>query len=309
MPKDVAYRLLEHQTPEGWRPLAVAYRRGDRFVLSCPAWRGSNTLNVASLNDLGSEQFPSRGGWYRWTETRVCPTSVEWAGDLFRYAVGAGLPPPPPVPEDGGLFRGLWPLIPDSVFAAETPLAGALPFRASNPRPAQLPHPLENRAAWRVPWQRIHGRARAIVNLDVMDLTPRRPVASEEVPFIIDTGATVTIVSQSAFETCFRGKPIREGPVMAASGRELWARFFRAFVFSPIRRPGLPPLNFGELKIAVVDSQSWNLRCGVLGLDALRRVRMLSNEDNLFFFLLPNAPTGSGVEHQGIGKEVPPAEL
>jgi hypothetical protein len=89
MPKSVPYRVLERYSEDRWTPFAVAYRRGDRYVLFAPPWRAHRGLDVRSLEELTSDHFPSREGGWRWAGIDTCPREVDHPLELFEHAVAA----------------------------------------------------------------------------------------------------------------------------------------------------------------------------------------------------------------------------
>jgi hypothetical protein len=87
----MTYRILERQSEKGWVPFAVAYRRGERFALFAPPWRGHRTLEVASLDELGPAHFPSGGAGYRWAAVQETEAKASHPIELIQEALGASL--------------------------------------------------------------------------------------------------------------------------------------------------------------------------------------------------------------------------
>ncbi len=152
-----------------------------------------------------------------------------------------------------------------------------------NARPMRWPSPLDWLQAWGVPYRKVKGfwhACEAVISLEVLELGCGC-TCPEIVSFVVDTGTDVTIVPGAACKSSFRGEPLDRRSVTGLTGGCLLGRVYRAALSIPWRGGGLAPFSFGEMKIAVV--ASWPHRHGMLGLDALRRVVMLSNHEHLCF--------------------------
>lgn len=139
-----------------------------------------------------------------------------------------------------------------------------------------------------VPYRRVPGYSdayEAVINLFVIDLSS--PFA-DYLPFVIDTATDVTIIPRKLLSRSNTFPPSRAiGPysVKGLTGKTVIGLRFRAAVAIAPRRPGPTPLGFGKLKPIVVDD--WKENYGMLGLDALRRVVMVSDSDHVCFWPLP----------------------
>jgi len=88
MPKAVSYRILERQEEGRWEAFAVAYRRGDRFVLFAPPWRSSRDLPVRSLEELSREHYPAAGE-YRWSTVQAHAGEIRHPIEILRSSPAA----------------------------------------------------------------------------------------------------------------------------------------------------------------------------------------------------------------------------
>lgn len=286
MPKGVRYRILERQTEKGWQPFAIAYQRGSRHVLFCPAWRAPSPLDIGSLQDLDEHSFPSAGGFYRWADPQICRARVDHAADLFEYAVNnraaetvknrAAETAPLPAP-DSRQF------VPAFVHAISPESTLPLPKESFDPVPRRPPFqglPL----AWSVPYAREHRRA--VISLEILDLCgPLRVVFPETASFLLDTGSPCTLVPRHALRSSFRERSGPTTEVRTPAGGVTIVEWYTAALSIPSRARELPPFSFGQITIGVVPSESWDSEHGLLGLDALDRVHVLwdTDEDNVFF--------------------------
>lgn len=167
-------------------------------------------------------------------------------------------------------------------------------FRA---RPAALPPPLASFWAWGVPYRRIlngtvNGKkqryvaaSEAVIALEVLEL--RQGCACPEIAsFVVDTGTDMTILPRNACPRAFRGKPLHYVDVTGLTGRSVQAPVYRVALSIP-RGPHdghrVTAISFGDLDIAVIDPASWGSSHGMLGLDALRRLLMISSTTNVYF--------------------------
>ena len=106
-------------------------------------------------------------------------------------------------------------------------------------------------------------------------------------PFMVDTGTDRTIVPRNllpsySFAKAYAKK--RDGaldwiPIEGLTGKRTSGLEYEAFLaIPPISQP-YEALGFGKVNILVVDDWLWNY--GMLGLDALRNVIMVCDEDNV----------------------------
>src|SRR5205823_1891350 len=84
MSKQTRYRILERKTASEWESFAVAYQRGDQFVLFSPAWRAHKPLNVDSLEALGSQHwFDDK---FRWQDiVEIYPSQATHPIELLKW--------------------------------------------------------------------------------------------------------------------------------------------------------------------------------------------------------------------------------
>ncbi len=145
MPEQVSYRILERQTADGWTPFAVAYRRGDRFVLFHPVWRAHRALPVASLDELRDQHFPSSHPEWRWSPVQTCAERVTHPIDLLQRAFAVQPAPESqveaePKPQSDGTatplldaIRNLLPRVPQPATAREGGTRGEEAAAAEEP--------------------------------------------------------------------------------------------------------------------------------------------------------------------------------
>jgi len=128
----------------------------------------------------------------------------------------------------------------------------------------------------------------ATINLLVTDLS-LSSTFSGFIPFVIDTATDVTIIPRKLVPP--NAFPVREAvkpyfvPVEGLTGRTVVGRTFSASlaIVPPAAKYG--GLGFNILTIVVVDS--WEGKYAMLGLDAIRRVVMVSDHDHVSFWPLP----------------------
>lgn len=151
--------------------------------------------------------------------------------------------------------------------------------------------PSNDKDGWFVPYRRVPGFAdgyEAVINLYVHDLSSTLICVA---PFVIDTATDVTIIPRrlmigpDAFQTAKALGPYR---VKGLTGKVVVGQRFRASMFIPLRQRDETPLSFGVLKPVVVDE--WEGDYGTLGLDALRRVVMVSDKDHVSLWPAPISP-------------------
>jgi len=104
-------------------------------------------------------------------------------------------------------------------------------------------------------------------------------------PFTLDTGTDRTIVPRrllpdNSFNEAFANKKngeLVEIPIVGLTGGIILGLEYQAFLsIPPITQP-YEALGFGRVNILIVDQWPWNY--GMLGLDALRNVVMVSDQD------------------------------
>jgi hypothetical protein len=135
-------------------------------------------------------------------------------------------------------------------------------------------------------------RCEAVVNLLVHDLSS---TFLHFLPFVIDTGTDVTIIPrrllrQPEGEWAFQlGKTLSQYEVMGLTGRVVIGLRFRSTIALIGHQPGSAPLCLGELQPIVVADEDWDGDYGMLGLDALRQVIMVSDRDHISLWPSPTA--------------------
>ena len=151
--------------------------------------------------------------------------------------------------------------------------------------------PFNGGDGWFVPYRRVREFSDAydaVITLYVQDFSSTFLCT---VPFVIDTGADVTIIPRrlmsrpDAFQTA---KAIGPYQVKGLTGKVVIGRRFRASIFIPRLERDVTPLRFGVLKPVVVDD--WEGDYGTLGLDALRRVVMVSDREHVSLWPAPVSP-------------------
>lgn len=145
---------------------------------------------------------------------------------------------------------------------------------------------------WFVPYRRVRGYFKAyeaIINLHVQDL---QSTFVAILPFVIDTGTDVTIIprrllSPSAFP---RSKSLGPYDVTGLTGKTVVGLRFRAAVSVAQLQRSSDLLGFGKLTPIVVRDKDWEGDYGMLGLDALRKVVMVSDGDCVSLWPKPRGP-------------------
>jgi len=144
---------------------------------------------------------------------------------------------------------------------------------------------------WFVPYHRVPGLPKdareAVINLLVLDLSAPVAYATRAVPFCIDTGTDVTLVPRKllppgAFP---RERAINPNPewIIGPCGGKIVGLRFRAGLLTEPSKVTKSALTFGSpLEILVVDY--WDNPYGMLGLNALRTVIMISDRDHITFW-------------------------
>jgi len=137
---------------------------------------------------------------------------------------------------------------------------------------------------WAVPYRRAEGfnACEAVVNLYVLELGAHGAFM-DIVPFVIDTGTDVSIVPRTLLgPESFRGKELEVHDLIGFAGTPFVARRYRAALAIAARRPEPASVCFGAVDIFVVDA--WNFPHAALGLDALRRVVLISDSKQVSFW-------------------------
>ena len=150
--------------------------------------------------------------------------------------------------------------------------------------------PYNDEGGWFVPYRRVREYTdayEAVINLCVIDLSSTFICG---VPFVIDTGTDVTIVPRRlvsrphAFQVKNSLGPYK---LQGLTGGGVVGLRFNAAMFLPLPQRDLPSLSFGRLKPVVVDH--WKDDYGMLGLDALRRVVMVSDREHVSLWPAPSS--------------------
>jgi hypothetical protein len=136
----------------------------------------------------------------------------------------------------------------------------------------------------------------AVIELFVQDLSAGSTFANY-IPFVIDTGTDVTIiprklVPEEAFPVDKAVKPYGV-PVEGLTGWRVFGRTFSASLAIVSPELTFAGLGFGKLTVVVVDS--WEGDFAMLGLDALRRVVIVSDHEHVSFWPLPTGKIGAGL--------------
>lgn len=149
--------------------------------------------------------------------------------------------------------------------------------------------PFNSTNGWFVPYRRAgnsHDCYEAVINLYVLDLSSTFMCV---MPFLIDTGSDATIIPRHLLKAgAFEKKSVGPSKVEGISGKRIFGQRFRAAMYIPLLQRGPEPLSFGKLEVMVVEQGAMNY--GVLGLNALRRVLMVSDRDHVSFW---PSPTGT----------------
>ena len=139
---------------------------------------------------------------------------------------------------------------------------------------------------WFVPYQEMPEDSecsQAVIILFVQDLLSY----ADHLPFIIDTGSDVTIIPRKLLEP--RAFPKREAiaerGVIGVTGKVVTGLRFKAAIAISKLPSGPSSFSFPPLQPVIVDN--WESDCGVLGLDALRKVVMVSDQNYVSFWPLP----------------------
>ena len=145
---------------------------------------------------------------------------------------------------------------------------------------------------WFVPYRQVPNSDEsydAVISLYVKDLTSP---FFDTLPFVIDTGTDITIIPRKgrilesgAFPL---GEALGESQVRGLTGRTIVGRRFRAAFSIVSRQTGIDPLIFSELNPIIVDY--WEDDYGMLGLDALRQVVMVSDREHISLWPMPDSP-------------------
>jgi hypothetical protein len=146
-----------------------------------------------------------------------------------------------------------------------------------------------------VPFSRdleVPDRCEAVIRLLVHDLSS---TFLHFLPFVIDTGTDVTIIPRRllrrpegawAFQV---GKTLSQYEVVGLTGGAIVGLRFRSTIAIVSDQSGLV-LSLGELQPIVVADEDWEENYGMLGLDALRQVVMVSDSEHISFWPFPIAP-------------------
>lgn len=151
---------------------------------------------------------------------------------------------------------------------------------------------------WLVPYRSVPNYIdayEAVIDLLVVDLSSG-PVFVAILPFLIDTGTDITIIPRRLLKSANAFPPrkmLEEYSVEGLTGRVVVGHRFRAAMAVASLRSEPPPLSFGVLKPVVVEEKDWPWDYGTLGLDALRRVVMISDADHVCFWPRPPDPLGT----------------
>jgi hypothetical protein len=142
---------------------------------------------------------------------------------------------------------------------------------------------------WFVPYQKMPGYidgCQAVITLLVQDLSGSY---ADNLSFVIDTGTNVTIIPRKLIEPRAFPRSRMNVPceVEGVTGKVVTGyRYLAAFAI-PKLLSDPASLSFGMLKPIIVDH--WESDYGMLGLDALRQVVMVSDQDHICFWPSPMA--------------------
>lgn len=151
---------------------------------------------------------------------------------------------------------------------------------------------------WFVPYCPVPGYTDAydaVIDLLVVDLSSG---FADVLPFVIDTGTDVTIIPRrllTRHDVFPPSKALGAYSVTGLTGRVVTGLRFRAAIAIASLRPEPPPLSFGVMKPVVVDD--WREDYGMLGLDVLLQVVMISDADQICLWPPVHVPAQLTVEH------------
>jgi hypothetical protein len=136
--------------------------------------------------------------------------------------------------------------------------------------------------AWTVPYQLFSDERPhegAFINLRLWDLEPPSLIPEIVVPFLVDSGSPRTVVPDIlvlSFKNTRRGYDMRcAGHVRLAT----WLHRAAISVWDESRAPQGPGLAAVDLRVAI----GWKNPFGLLGLDAIRQIDLLSVPERMFF--------------------------
>jgi hypothetical protein len=123
---------------------------------------------------------------------------------------------------------------------------------------------------WAIPYHQLPGGLSALLWMYVTDLSPRSTF-SKFLPFVIDTGAPVTVIPRRLLDDAraFARKDVAYDVLEGVGGGSITGQMFPAALSVNPRRSECAVLLFPPLDVFVAES---SLRHGLLGLDALRQI-------------------------------------
>ena len=110
----------------------------------------------------------------------------------------------------------------------------------------------------------------------------------EEIKFLVDTGSPRTIIPRrlitrvGAFQY---EKSEGAWEIEGISGRIIIGLQYSVFISIPSQKKNYPSLSFDKIKVLVSDDI--NLHYGILGLDAIRRIVIISDNEYVTFWRFP----------------------
>jgi hypothetical protein len=135
-----------------------------------------------------------------------------------------------------------------------------------------------------------------VIDLLLLDLS-RRLTVSVVMPLVVDSGTDVTIIPRKLLPpaTFPRERAVWPFyvPVTGLTGRTTMGLTFSATLAIVPREAGFGALSIGLLNVVVVDDDAWLGEFGMLGLDALRRVVVISDPKHISFWPLGISPAPS----------------
>ena len=171
------------------------------------------------------------------------------------------------------------------------PASEIVPSCGRLPGVCQSSNPLRSDYGYHVEYQHLGRIGGTLEQWEVViDLFVRDSHSSfvDLLPFVVDMGTSLTIIPRSL--VAHNAFPLRKAivpyavPVLGVTGTIVFGHTFSATVAIAPPSTRYTPLRFGNLTIVVVDPCAWEEEFGVLGLDALHRVVMVTDREHVTFW-------------------------